>query len=90
MGAGLGGGCIRLYHPGEFVGSTMEFCPITAVAYDRTGAYHDLLNWRDAAGEIGLDHETGKVIAEAADHEAPWPINPNVRDKIKAACGLAT
>lgn len=56
-------GVIRLRSPNR----DSQFCPITAVAYKRTGKYHGVGPYVYAAEQIGLSEKNRRIIASSAD-----------------------
>ena len=60
-----------------------QHCPITAVAYEKTGKNYDPGSWSPAAQEIGLSHTIAQRIVSAADGR-----KNEIREALKKATGL--
>jgi hypothetical protein len=67
-------GVVRLYQPGLRweSGVYRTFCPITAVAYRRTGRFYGVGHYSTAAS-VELDMERGAASFVAAMADGDWP-----------------
>jgi len=61
------------------------YCPVTAVAYAKTGKFYYIGQFREAARAIGLKSNDYCRIVEAADGNA----HPGLRKKLLKAVGLS-
>lgn len=73
---------IRNYH------NTEEYCPLTYVAYKKTGETFDCYDYLEAAGNLGISRLRAEAIAGAADNSCRTKNRKKLRKLLLKTLGL--